>query len=262
MTNFAFDINRKRAAMFFTKIPVSQSKQIKLPGIGSVKITRKRKCKRLCIRVNQSNDVRVTIPFRTSFDEGEKFLFEKIDWIRQAIEKLSTTQGVKNLFTTEYSLQTRGRIIKVQMHEGEKFVLRIYKEEFHILVPSNADILNLSSQATIEKMVTEAIRNEAKEYLPLRTKQLAAMHNLTIREIKIKNASTRWGSCSVNNNINLNMHLIRLPDELLDYIILHELAHTVHKNHGPRFWEMLENIAGQAKEKAVRLRKYKLGFFN
>ncbi|MFP4042368.1 MAG: M48 family metallopeptidase, partial [Bacteroidales bacterium] len=58
----------------------------------------------------------------------------------------------------------------------------------------------------------------------------------------IKNIKTQWGSCSYKNNINLNLHIMRLPEHLSDYVMCHELSHTVHKNHGPQFWELLSDI--------------------
>ena len=58
---------------------------------------------------------------------------------------------------------------------------------------------------------------------------------------------SRWGSCSYQNNINLNLHLVRFPEYLSDFIICHELCHTVHKNHGPQFHALLNEIVGNEK---------------
>ena len=72
----------------------------------------------------------------------------------------------------------------------------------------------------------------------------------------IKNAKTRWGSCSSINNINLNLHLMRLSDELIDYVILHELVHTKIKNHQKEFWDLLNIVSGDAKGLDRELKKY------
>jgi len=74
-----------------------------------------------------------------------------------------------------------------------------------------------------------ALRKEAKDYLPQRTELLAAAHGFKYSGVTVKNISSRWGSCSSTNHINLNIHLVRLPEHLSDYVILHELTHTVHK---------------------------------
>ena len=63
----------------------------------------------------------------------------------------------------------------------------------------------------------------------------------------MRNSKTRWGSCSYENNINLNLHLMRLPNHLIDYVILHELVHTKIKNHSKDFWNLLDVVTGNAK---------------
>ncbi|MCK4466289.1 MAG: M48 family metallopeptidase, partial [Bacteroidales bacterium] len=70
-----------------------------------------------------------------------------------------------------------------------------------------------------------------------------------------------WGSCSSRNNINLNLHIMRLPEKLADYIILHELTHTVHKNHGKKFWSLLTEFTGDGKGLAKELRNYDIQIF-
>jgi predicted metal-dependent hydrolase len=77
-----------------------------------------------------------------------------------------------------------------------------------------------------------------------RLKTLAAQHGFRYQNIGIRNQKTRWGSCSSRNNISLNIHLLNLPDHLRDYVILHELVHTEHKNHSSRFWIRLDEVTG------------------
>jgi predicted metal-dependent hydrolase len=99
-------------------------------------------------------------------------------------------------------------------------------------------------------------RSHARRYLLDRLDRLAAIHGLTYGRVFLRNQKTRWGSCSFNNNISLNLKLIRLPQELIDYVILHELAHTRIKNHGPGFLKMLDGLIGDAARLDRRLRAY------
>lgn len=99
------------------------------------------------------------------------------------------------------------------------------------------------------------LRKDAKAYLPKKVEELAQKHGFHYKKVSIKAMRTRWGSCSYFNNINLNLNLMKLEDELVEYVILHELCHTVEKNHGPRFWELLENHLPNAQEFRKKLRK-------
>ena len=104
-----------------------------------------------------------------------------------------------------------------------------------------------------------AYRKEAKQLLPERVAFLAKQDGFSYNNLSIKNIKSRWGSCSAKNNINLSIYLMKLPDELIDYVILHELTHTIHKNHGKDFWNYLDKITGKPKELAARIKKYRTG---
>ncbi len=104
----------------------------------------------------------------------------------------------------------------------------------------------------------EALRKEAKKILPQRLEELAKKHGFKYEKVAIKNAKTRWGSCSYRNNINLNLHLARLDSDLVDYVILHELCHTIEKNHSARFWALLHKHLPDATERRKRLKAVRL----
>ena len=103
-------------------------------------------------------------------------------------------------------------------------------------------------QNAIRQAIELAWRKEAKIHLPDRVKVLAAAHKFEYKNVAIKNSKTRWGSCSFDNNINLSLHLMRLPDHLVDYVILHELVHTRVKNHSKDFWHLLDIVSGDARK--------------
>jgi hypothetical protein len=102
-------------------------------------------------------------------------------------------------------------------------------------------------------------RAKAKRKLTRRLKHLAEKHGFTFNRVFIRNQKTRWGSCSHRNNISLNMKIIRLPEELMDYVILHELVHTRFKNHSTDFWAELNRLVGNGKTMASSLREYGVG---
>ncbi len=105
----------------------------------------------------------------------------------------------------------------------------------------------------------EQMRKEAKKYLPARLQALAQMHGFTFNRVAIKNNTSNWGSCSAKNNINLNLQLMRLPAELSDYVMLHELCHLQHHNHGTEFHQLLDSLCdGREKEYRRELRSWRL----
>ena len=99
----------------------------------------------------------------------------------------------------------------------------------------------------------------ARRKLIHRLEELAEWHGFDYNKVFIRNQRTRWGSCSTSNNINLNIKLVLLPDELIDYVILHELLHTRIKNHSREFWAELDRLVGRAKKFAKQLKEYGLG---
>ena len=102
------------------------------------------------------------------------------------------------------------------------------------------------------------LRAEAKERLPPRLRELAAGNGFEFNRVVIKHNVSNWGSCSSKGNINLNLNLVRLPRELQDYVMLHELCHLKYMNHGPEFHALLESLCPGHRKCQKALREYKL----
>ena len=110
----------------------------------------------------------------------------------------------------------------------------------------------LSNMAPINRATARAV-------LVKRLDELAREYGFAYNRVFIRNQKTRWGSCSENDNINLNVNLVRLRPGLMDYVILHELVHTRAKNHGRQFWSQLDELVGDAKALDRELKKHVLG---
>lgn len=103
----------------------------------------------------------------------------------------------------------------------------------------------------------ECMRREAKIHLVRRTAELASMHGFCYSNISIRSSKSRWGSCSGRNSISLSLFLMKIPQRLQDYVILHELCHTVHHDHSPLFWQLLNTVThGQAFQLRRELKQY------
>ena len=102
-------------------------------------------------------------------------------------------------------------------------------------------------------------RHEARKILIKRIDELAKVHGLSYNRVFIRNQKTRWGSCSSKNNISLNIKLVRLPERLTDYVIIHELVHTRIKSHNKKYYAALEQIVNDRKSLDQELKKYGAG---
>ena len=100
------------------------------------------------------------------------------------------------------------------------------------------------------KVRVEELRRAAKADLPARIERLSRMTGLKYARLTIRASRTKWGSCTGTNNISLSLFLMTLPEHLRDYVIVHELCHTVHHNHSPRFHALVDRLVG-GNEKAL-----------
>ncbi len=101
-------------------------------------------------------------------------------------------------------------------------------------------------------------RAAARRKLVGRLNELCEQHGFSYNRVFMRSQRTRWGSCSAKDNISLNIKLVRLPDEMIDYVLLHELVHTRIKNHNNEFWAELNRLFGDARAKDKELNKYKM----
>jgi predicted metal-dependent hydrolase len=101
-------------------------------------------------------------------------------------------------------------------------------------------------------------RTRARTILVRRLRRLAELHGFEYNRVAVRNQTTRWGSCSDKNNINLNVNLLRLPEELRDYVMLHELVHTRIKNHSKRFWSELDKLVGDGRAMQKIVGRYRI----
>jgi len=112
-------------------------------------------------------------------------------------------------------------------------------QQIIVSLPSGSSLEDASIVRTIRDTIIAALRVEAKSYLPKRLSFLANKYGFSYNKVRFSHASGRWGSCTSEGTISLNIALMKLPFEQIDYVIIHELAHTRHMNHSSEFWDLV-----------------------
>jgi len=212
-------------------------KEVFVEHIGAVTINRNRQSVRYKIAIRPDGRVTVTIPWLASFLSGEKFLIQHLQWVSDMRDKMAKKPAAQNSIQPGHLLSTRNYHYHVCSADIPQLRIRYAPEAKQVFFeyPANLPIESSELQNKLQVMIAHVLRFDARKYLPGRISELAKTHGYAYQKVTIKNNKTNWGSCSTLKNINLNLHLMRLSDRLIDYVIVHELVHTVIPNHGPHF---------------------------
>lgn len=240
---------------------MSETKTIELENIGLVHIHKKARVKNLSISIKPFDGIRVTIPKHLSFVAAEDYLLKKLPWIKKGAKKIKDIENLYTIFDEKTNFQTRFHKLELYQHELKNVRVLVTPNRMQIFYPATFQTNNPKVQDLIRKAIEKTLLLESKQYLPQRVALLAQKHGFSYQKISFRNAQTRWGSCAHNNNISLNIHLMRLPEHLSDYVILHELCHTREKNHGHKFKALLNQVTGGAKQLESEIKKYRIAIY-
>jgi len=220
------------------------------PEIGNVIYTKSYKAKSYRIKVDAKERVLVTVPSLGTIKQAEHFVLSKKDWIFNAKAALKEKRSKYSFGFIQYNNKVSLNII-AQTERKDIISTKLRNAtEMTIAFPQEADINLPNSQENIQKCFDKLLLIVAKNYLPNLIAEVSVRVNLPYKSLKITSAKTRWGSCTHRNTINLSKYLVLLPEKLIEYIIIHELCHTVHKNHGADFHKLVDFHCG-GKEKAL-----------
>ena len=203
----------------------------------------------------------MTVPRFLSFKIANDFVESKMNWIQKNLHKIQSQEQLQTNFIIGSIFQTKLHSIFIDSTSKIKNTFLKENNSIKIYISDESEIQSIESQDYIRNVIEKILRIEAKSFLPKRVDELAKKHNFTYQKLAIKNTKTRWGSCSFNNNINLSLHLMRLREELIDYVILHELVHTKVKNHSKEFWMTLDIHCPKSKSLDRELKNYSLRIF-
>lgn len=198
-------------------------------------IRRSRRARRIALSITAKKGVEIVLPHRASIAEGLAFLESKRTWVEKHLSVMIKTVHNETAFPTEVHLTSLNIQFLVRYHHiphakkvsfqalNERLVFTGAMENFNVCLPA----------------FNQWLRSLARMHLPAWLSQASTEIQLPYRRVSIRSQKTLWGSCNRQKDISLNDRLLFLPYNLVRYVLIHELCHTVYFGHGKRFWQLV-----------------------
>lgn len=197
-------------------------------------VKRSRRRRRIALTIDEQG-LHVGAPLRASDHAIDALLRQHASWVLRKLAEWQARRPPPRHWQDGDMLMLQGKPLRLTLASGQHGI-RLHHDQ---MVVSTGQA---SGSDTIRATVTDWLRQQALQCFRERVTHFHSFLKVTEPEIRLSNARTRWGSCHVNGRIRLNWRLIQLPLRLVDYVVVHELAHLVEMNHSPRFWEAVASL--------------------
>jgi len=203
---------------------------------GVVVCRRSAQARYVRIRVDEQGNVRASLPKRAPLHLVQQLLNESRSEIRELVAKQRAKQVVyENGMSVGHS-----HTLQIVLEPVATPKKQLREQTLTIVLPTEMTASSPEAQTFISQHIKKTLEREARAYLPRRLRYLADSLGFNYERERFGNQKGRWGSCSRSGTISLNVALMNLPHELIDYVLIHELVHTKHMNHSPSFWSLVE----------------------
>jgi predicted metal-dependent hydrolase len=208
-------------------------------------IRTRRKTVALYVRADATTEVRA--PLKMPQADIDRFVAAKADWLREKLALVEARRAKQASFRIEYggALLLRGIEVPIRAYDGKTAE---YDGEA-VLMPANL------TPEELKRRAVELYKALARVELAERTRVFAARFGVSPESVRVNGAKTRWGSCSGKRRINFSWHVMMADDALIDYVVVHELAHLLEMNHSERFWSLIAGILPDYESRKKRLRE-------
>jgi predicted metal-dependent hydrolase len=234
-----------------TPPPALEQRSIQLAD-KLISYTLKRSPKRRSIGL-QINDqgLTVSMPLRASEKWLHSVLQDKAQWVVDKLDSWQSKQAPLQKWADGEPILFR----------GETFILRVMPGLLKTPPQLTASeliihVVDIGNQPAIKRKITQWYRNEAERVFDECVVHFAALMNVSPREIKLSSARTQWGSCTSRGVVRLNWQLVTMPLHLIDYVVVHELAHLQEMNHSAAFWSVVGSVCPDYAKMRGELRKW------
>jgi len=204
--------------------------------------------------------IEVVAPLRVSERKIHAFVKAQQDWIETATDKVAKNkQTIKKLSPTQYkegvSIPYQGEQKKIQLQSRalRKVNIVFDQEVFTIDIPDIVD--EADKHDLIRLALIDWMKKQALKQMQAMVDIYAEKYNLYPRMIRVKTQKSRWGSCGIHNDINLNWLLILTPPKVMEYVVIHEICHIKERNHSADFWMLVEKYCPDYKMHRLWLKK-------
>lgn len=200
---------------------------------GDITIRRSVRASSVKISVAPNGTLRASLPPYAPILLLKRLVKSSRGQLRQMLQK------DKPVYTLHNGMRI-GKSHKIVIGKSISTSVRRTGQSIVVALGPNAKLHDTDIERQIHDAIIAALRVEAKSYLPKRIAYLANQLNCHYEKVRFSHAGTRWGSCSTTGTISLNIALMKLPFELIDYVLIHELSHTKQMNHSTKFWALVE----------------------
>jgi len=218
---------------------------------GEIVIRRSPQASSVKLRVAPNGKLRVSMPTYAPLFLAKQLIKSNRNQLRDILKKHDPIQDF-------YHDKQIGKSHKLVVIPDVTTETKVQKKGLEIIV-SLSHLDNIKDSHVIRMIRDEcikALRLEAKSYLPHRLKHIANSHGFSYNKIRFSHSGGRWGSCNSQGTISLNIALMKLPFELIDYVLIHELSHTVQMNHSKDFWNVVYLCDPDYKQKRKILKSH------
>lgn len=202
---------------------------------GTITLRRSARASHVRIRVAPDGRLRASLPMYAPAFLVKRLVKSSREQLRAMLEEHHST----TLFENGMQIG-KSHVLIVRPTAAAATTVRKHGQQLVVSLAHGDDMDSLAVQRLIRDEAIKALRLEARSYLPKRLAFLAHKLGYQYERVKFSHASGRWGSCNSIGTISLNIALMKLPFELIDYVIIHELSHTQQMNHSQAFWDLVE----------------------
>lgn len=221
---------------------------IEIAGIGQVVVNRDRRSKRIKLKINHDDRPEVTAPNFVPIITIKRFVQSKADWVK-------AHQGHKKPLTESSIIGFGGEI---HVGFGSRLATKISPDSIKLTMPFGTQISEPEVQDRLQTAAIKMLRLQAQSRFPELVEAWSLNGVGTYKTVSIKLIKSRWGSYSSDGKISLSLFMSQLPSHLIDYIIVHELSHSVHMNHSKDFWSNVAEFMPDYRDRRKELKKYSM----